>query len=71
MEQVVHIAGAHLGGLLMSVIRVLDRGMRNEAKMRKEGRTGCRGRVAEPGGWGVEAEVEMGLFTTWVGGLPM
>ena len=40
--------------------------------MRTEGgRTGCRGRVVDVGGWGVEVEVEMGLLTTWVGGLPM
>jgi len=32
--------------------------------------TRCRGHVVDVGGWGVEVEVEMGLFMTWVGGLP-
>ena len=46
--------------------------MRMETRERKEGGcTGCRGRVEDVGGWGVEAEVEMGRLMTWVAGLPM
>jgi hypothetical protein len=73
VEQVVDVASAHLCSLLMTVVGVL-RGYPNgnRTRMRKEGgRTGCRGRVVDVGGWGVEVEVEMGLLTTWVGGLPM
>ena len=73
MEEVVHVATAHLSGLFMTVVRVLREGLNGKYTREKEegGRTGCRGRVLEVGGWGVAVEVEMGRLTTGAGGLPM